>query len=247
MMNVNKPTRNTIWSVEVERLAPFAAELAAFSAHKQTLLDNLHKVHERCPKSEPFDEDESWRALTRAAIWCFKRRKIETVLPARRRERLRDLAKALRRSHRMAHKAMQDDVGFDLFRGWCDEANISPTSPQVLNANGSSVLTRIADQIKEVVASLATLEAAASRAARGVSMRAGRPRGTGIFPLDDITALARIYQRSTGQKPIMGAGPFAQFVEEFLNAIGRGDDTSRDYVFEALKYARKQAHKNSSC
>ena len=44
----------------------------------------------------------------------------------------------------------------------------------------------------------------------------------------------------------MGAGRFAQLVEEFLTALGRGDDISKDYVVEAIKYARKQERKNPS-
>jgi hypothetical protein len=43
---------------------------------------------------------------------------------------------------------------------------------------------------------------------------------------------------------MMGAGPFAKLIEKFFIAIGRGDDTKQDYVFEALKYQRKQARKN---
>lgn len=238
-MIVNKPKRkNTIQ-------APFAAELAAFERHKKPLLDVLRKVHGGGPKSEPFDEEDSWRALTRAAIQYFRGPEIKqkTMLAARRVERLNDLAKALGRARHEAHKAMQDDVGWDLFRGWCAETNTSPALAD-LNADGSSVLTPFANQFKKVVGGLTALEAAAHRAAGDVRTKAGPPRGTGILPMDDIIALAAVYRRSTGLNPNMGAGPFAQLAEEFLTAIGRGDDTAQDYVVEALKYARKQARKN---
>jgi hypothetical protein len=241
--------KNTIWDIEIERRevpeAPFAAELAAFERHKKPLLDILRKVHGGDPKSKLFGEEDSWRALTRAAIWYFRRPEIKqkTMLAARRVERLRELAKALDRARHMADKAMQDDVGWDLFRGWCAEANTSPAWA-VLNADGSSVLTPIANQFKKVMGSLTALETAASRAARDAPTKAGPPRGAGILPLDDIIALAAVYRRSTGKNPMMGAGPFAKLIEKFFIAIGRGDDTKQDYVFEALKYQRKQARKN---
>jgi hypothetical protein len=198
---------------------------------------NTAPSNEHSPKSGPFDEDSSWRALKHAAIGRFRRSKFKTVLPGRRGERLRDLKNALGRARDKVEKAMHDDVGIDLFRGWCAEGNISWA---VFRDHGSSVLTRF----EEVTASLAALETAASRAARDHRTKAGPPRETGILPPGDISALAQVYQRSTGQTPIMGAGH--QFVEEFLTAVGRGDDTSKDYVFEALKSARKHARKDGA-
>lgn len=240
-MTVDKPTRKSaIFNIEFEKPDP---GLAAFYQHKNDLLNNLRELHGRGPKSEPFDEDKAWRALIRAAQWYCRRPKIrqKTVSPARRVERLHDLAKALGRAHKMAHRALQDDVSTDLFRGWCAAANTSSAASGALNADR---LTRIAEEITEVVGSLATLEAAASRAARNVPTKPGPTRGTGMLTMHDMNALEGVYQRSTGLKPNIGPGPFAQFVEDFLTAIGRGDDTSRDYVVEALKYARKQARKN---
>jgi len=238
-MSVDKPKRKNI-------IQAFAAELAAFERHKKNLLDILRKVHGGGPKSESFDEDKAWRALTRAAQICFLRPEIKqkTMLAARRVERLDDLAKALRRARHEANKAMQDDVGWDLFRGWYAEANTSPALAD-LNADASSVLTPFANQFKKVVGGLTALEAAARNAAGLVRTKTGPLRGTGTLPMDDIIALQAVYRRSTGVNPYMGAGPFfAKFIDEFLIAIGRGDDTAQDYVFEALKYARKQARKN---
>jgi hypothetical protein len=220
----------------------YAVELAAFEQHKEKLINILRKAHLGGPKSEPFDEDSSWKALTIAAIWYFRRPLIRqrTVPPARRVERLRDFATALGRARNMAHKAMHDEVGADLFRGWWAEtkANVFPVpvSPQVLNV--------IADEITEAVAMLATLEAVARRAAADVPTQVGSPRGTGILSMDDIFNLRAVYRRNTGLEPDTGAGPFGQLVKKFLTAVGRGDDTSKDYVFEALKYARRRAGKN---
>ncbi len=231
-MSVDKPS--------CEFKPRFVAERAAFDRHEKTLLDILRKVHAGGPKSEPFDADEAWNNLGNAALWRFQREisKGETILPARRVERLRDLAKALERARHEAHKAMQNDVGAALFWGWHAEAK------EGLLEHLSSF--SLADKIEEIVARLAHLEAAARRAARDVTTKAGPPRGPGILPQEDIIALAGVYQSSTGKKPIMGAGPFAQFVEAFLTAMGRGDEIANDYVVEALKYARKQERKTTA-
>jgi hypothetical protein len=216
----------------------YSAELTEFDRHKKILLGHLRSAYELGPKSKIFDEDYWWRRLRGAAGWAFRRPKIKqrTVLPARRKERLRDLAKAVRRARGIAEKAMQDDVGGDLFLGWCAEANITPA------LHGR----RIVVEIKKVVASLATLEAAASRAARDLPTKAGPPSGTGILPMSDVSALMAVYRTSTGLEPNMGAGPFAEFADKFLTAVGKTeDDTKQDYVVEALKYAKKRARKEA--
>ncbi len=236
-MSVGSPTSKHVTE------APFAAELSAFSQHKQTLLDHLRSAH-RLGMSKPFDADESWSALTRAATWYFKRPMIkrQTVLPARRVERLCDLAKALESARKLAHKAIQDGIASDLFRGWCAEANISSFA---LDPSRPHSLTRTTADLNRAVESLASLHAAASRAARDISPKAGPPGGNGILAPLDIAVLAGVYERSTGQKPISGPGAFARLVEEFLTAVGQSDRTSADYVVEALKYRRKQVRKHS--
>lgn len=130
----------------------FVAERAAFDRHEKTLLDILRKVHRGGPKSEPFDADEASNNLGNIALWRFEREifKRKTVLPARRVERLRDLAKALGRARHEAHKAMQDDVGAALFWGWHAEAK------EGLLEHLSSFSLK--DKIEEIVARLAHLE-----------------------------------------------------------------------------------------
>jgi len=173
-MKVGKPRhRNTLWDVRVvtrkEHYAPIAGQLAPFDQHKNALLTHLHKAYKRGPKSEPFDAEKAWRHLTLLAEAYFWRpiRGRETLLPARRVGRLRDLATALSRAHSLATKAMQDDVGDDLFRAWVIGANIP--------LNCGDGLVRVVNEIEDVVASLATLEAAAARAARDVPTKAGAP------------------------------------------------------------------------
>jgi hypothetical protein len=242
-MSVNESWR-TIFNVELERRETYGAQLPDFERHKRDLLDILRKVHGGGPKkSEPFDGVDAWHALVRCATWYFKRSIAEhkRLLPARRVERLLDLASALDRARRLTDNARQDHVGVDLFRGWCAEANIPVDSKQIMNDDGESA---VLDEITAAVACLTTLEAAARRAARDIPTKAGPPRGTGILSMDDIAGLIAIYRRSTGLKPDIGAGPFAQLVEEFLIAVGRGDDTSEDYVVETLKYARRQLRKH---
>jgi hypothetical protein len=227
---------HTIFDAEFVFRKSCTAELASFERHKTALLDILRKAHAGGPKSKPFDEQPAWRELISAAAWYFRRPIInqKTLLPGRRVERLRELAKALRRAQDLAQKAVQDDVGIDLFRGWCAETKRNiPPSEQELDA--------IASEITQAVAALAALKAAADRAAQGARKKAGRPSGAGVLSMDDIITLKRLFQRSTGREP--RAGPFVQLVEEFLVAVGRADDTKQDYVVEALKYADKQARK----
>jgi hypothetical protein len=88
---------HTIFDVKPESRKSYAKELASFEQHKTALLDILRKAHGNGPKLKPFDEQPAWRALIRAAAWYFRRPilKQKTLLPARRVERLQDLAKAL--------------------------------------------------------------------------------------------------------------------------------------------------------
>jgi hypothetical protein len=147
---------HTLGNVEFESRETYATEFAAFDQHKTALLDILRKAYERGPKSEPFDEQFAWRGLTRAAIWLFRRKKVDrkTLLPARRRERLLDFAKVLKRAGKMADNAMQDDVGMDLFKGWWLETKGGDVSIKAVDA--------VADEITDAVTKLAALEAAAS-------------------------------------------------------------------------------------
>ena len=230
--------------VEIERRETYGAHLPEFERHKKLLLDILRKVHADGPKSEPFDEDEAWRGLVRAAVWYFKRTiiKEKIVLPARRVERLRDLAKSLGRARDMACKALHDEVGIDLFRGWCAEANIPEGSPRRIDDDGNSPA---ADEITAAVECLATLAAAAKRAARDVPTKAGAPRGTGILSMADAISLKEVYRRSTGLEPRKSDSPFADLVENFLAAVGRSNETKNGYVGEALDYLHEQALKEA--
>ena len=252
-MSVDKPRhRNAMWDTGIVQAAAakalVAADLAAFERHKKALLENLRKVCERGHKSKPFDADKSWDHLTILAKSFFGRAIIKqetmTILPARRVERLRDLAKALGRARSMVNKAMQDDVGRDLFDAWYD---ISAASGIGSNGGGRPVPFFLADEFEEVVAGLTTLEKAARKAADRWRTKSGSREGSGRLPPRYIKKLERVYQNSTGRVPGErgGGGPFTQFVREFLDAIGQGDDITGGYVVEAIKYARKRAREQA--
>ena len=159
------------------------------------------------------------------------------LLSARRRERLLDLAKVLRRAGKMADNAVQDDVGIDLFRGWWLETKGGDLSIQAVDD-----LDTVADEITDAVTKVAALEAAARRAAEAITGRTGPPEGTGLLSMHDILQLRGLYLRSTGRQP--KGRPFVEFVEEVLVAAGQSSATKHDYVAEALKYAEKKARKD---
>jgi hypothetical protein len=144
---------HTIFDVELATREPYAAEWALFEQHKTALLDILRKSYNGGPKSKPFDEQCAWRKLIIAAAWYFRRPEIKrnTLLPARRLERLNDLSKTLSNARKLVHDAMQDDVGIDLFRGWWTETNrnLSSISEQDIDA--------VADEITEAAAKVGRL------------------------------------------------------------------------------------------
>ena len=172
--------------------------------------------------------------------------KQETMPVADREARLRELAKALGKARGMTDKAMQDDVGDDLFSAWWEGTN-EPRASVVRNDDGSIALVGIADEMfKEAVAGLAALETAALRAASEAHEERTRHRGPrrGTVPPDCIDTLAAVYRGSTGAKPGAGHGPFVRFVCAFLAAIRA--NISEDYVVELAQNARSRARTNCS-
>ena len=249
-MKVNKPVRrNTIWDIKIEQSEPVAARagLVEFNHHKKALLTILRNVYMLGLKSVPFDANKSWHRLVRLAHFYFWREtmKQETMPAADRVKRLRELAKALGRARGMADKAMQDDVGNDLFRAWVAGTNIPLASVVGVNDDGQSVLVCIADEIKKEVASLATLEKVARRAANEAHKGRGRPKGASVLPLDYIIGLAVLYRDSTGTKPEARRKSFAGFVYAFLAAIGR-PTILEDSVVKLVRKARSRALTNPS-
>jgi hypothetical protein len=231
----------------LDKEAPDDARLTEFDKHKKTLFDMLRNVYERGPKSKPFDGDKAWRSLTGLARFYFRQGRVKqaTMPAADRIERLRDIAKILRRVRRLVDRAMQSDVGTDLFSAWCEENAYFRHDPEDLAPPLTPVRIKVFDPVRtkgefdKVCAGQATLETAASRAAVDVPpTKRGRPA---ILSRDDIWNLAALYRDSTGSIPGAGDGPFAKFVMTVLIATGRPDDIEYGSITEAIKGARQWA------
>jgi hypothetical protein len=244
-----KPQRdNTLWDIQMEITkdgrAPiaFPEKMAAFDQHKKILLANLLKVHKG--KSETFDADKSWRDLTQLARLYFWGQDMEqNALPPRERiKRLHQLAKALRQAHGLTQRAIGDSVGDDLYRAWFAQKKISAISiiqiDEIDKDDGSSIVTRIADEIKEMAETLATLKTVSHAAATAADVlsKGGRPV---LLPRDCIQGLTRVYRTRTGAKPGRGAGPFADFAAGFALAVGK-TGFSRRSLIDAIQDAHLQ-------
>jgi hypothetical protein len=126
-----------------------------------------------------------------------------------------------------------DGVRGHLFWAWC-EAN---GDPDLLDP----ILVRFDAEFDKAVAGLAGLERAAFRAAEQARQRRGRPEGAAALPHECIIALEAIYREITLQPAGAGPGPFARFVKEFLNALGR--ESAAQSVIEAIKDTKKREEK----
>jgi hypothetical protein len=219
--------------------APIAKQLAAFEEHKRTLINMLQKGHKTGPDSEQFDADKSWGGITRLARLFFWSQVIEqNALPTSERiKRLQRLSRALRQALGVTRRAIGDSIGNDLYRAYFARKMISLTSALEIDDGNSSDLTRTADEIKEMVGALDTLEVISRAAANtaDVLLKTGRPA---LLPGACIQGLARVYRTSTGAKPGRGAGPFADFAYEFMTAVGQ---TNFDY--RSLTDAVQEAHR----
>jgi hypothetical protein len=63
-MSVHKPGHRL--SLQAER-ALIAKKLVSFAHSKNVVLDLLHDMYKRAPKTERFDADKSWNSLTHIA------------------------------------------------------------------------------------------------------------------------------------------------------------------------------------
>jgi hypothetical protein len=237
--------RNAPWDVEfIKRTSawqsPIAEECVAFAEHQTTLLDKLRNGYERGTKSKPFEAVNSWLELTRLAKLYFSGRRTaqEVMSNADCAKRLRELARALRHARNLVDRAMEDDVGADLFRGWLDSQNIKDA---LINWDGNgklpSSLASAPDGIKAAVEGLAALDAAVRKAVATTDKlsQTGRPV---LLPRDLIQGLARVYRSSTGTIPGRGDGPFADFAHEFMTAVGQTTFEHRSLI-DAIQDAHR--------
>jgi hypothetical protein len=217
--------------------AAIDAGVTAFETHKEKLLPILREAYERGTKSEPFDENRTWRHLTFLAGHYFWRERVkQEVLPAANRsERLLKIAEALGDARRLVDEAQQDELVNDLYSAWCDQNIRYDVDPE-----GPLVLVRFQDEFDKVVAALSALEAAACKARDDVVPQVGRPTGSILSP-DVIHALAHEYQQSTGLKlDKLTDEHFVEFVREFAAAVVRARKVD---ALEAIKYALKLKRK----
>jgi hypothetical protein len=223
------------------------ARLTAFDHHRDDLLGLLQEVCERKPKTNLFDPDESWRHL-RFIAWCFlqgeRRREQNMEAPAPDRfKRLLQLGTALGDARRKLDEAMHHAVRGGLYIEWC----VAHGDPDFLDPI-IDVFEREFDRVtSDVVAGMAALETAAFCAADNVRQnqvrRPGRPGGTSLVEHGFILSLERVYRESTGKRAGAGAGPFAQLVKKFLEALGR-KGIEQQSIIKAIKTAKKREEEN---
>jgi hypothetical protein len=221
--------------------AAIEAGETAFDRHKDDLLDHLQKVCNRTPKKS-FDPDESWKSL-RLMAWIYFRNEAtvaqdrKAVPAADRVKLLRELGNALREARCKLEAASHHDLRGAWFVEWC----VTHGDPDLLE-----FLEFFENQfdkcVADVVAGLADLETAASRASEGVRRKSGRPGGTSVLQHDFIINLEATYRHITGKPGRVGPGPFAQFVDKFLEAVGRR--SKKETVIRAIKAAKKREQKD---
>jgi hypothetical protein len=223
--------------------AAIGARLTAFDNHKNDLLDLLQEMCEHRSKTKTFDLDQSWRHLRfMAAGYLRDEARVEQkrmgVSAADGVKLLFELENALKEARCKLDEAWHHDICHMLFVTWC-EAHRNPdfTDPII------DLFRREFDEVVTgVVVVLADLATAASSAAERVRRKRGRLRGSGALPQQFIIKLESAYRKITGKPGRVGPGPFAQFVEKFLEAVGR--KSKKQTIIRAIKAAKKGEQKN---
>jgi hypothetical protein len=191
---------------------------AGFDQHRADLLGHLKKVCECRPKTKSFDPDKAWRYLrVLASRYLHEEAMVEEkrmMVPAADRvELLCQLRNALREAGCKLDETRHHVNLVVLFEEWCKARGI----PDFTDRHADIFNDAIAD----LIAGLAYVETAASRAAERVRQKPGRPGGTGVLQHDFIMSLESTYRDITGKRGGAGPGPFAQLVTKFLQALER--------------------------
>jgi hypothetical protein len=215
--------------------AAIEARLTAFDQHRNELHAILRKVCERRPKTKSFDKNKSWRHLRfMAGVYLREQASVKQ----KQIELLRELGNALREARCKLGEARHHVTRGVLFVEWC-EAHGNPdfTDPII-----GLVENKFDDVVADVVAGLADLETAASRAVEETRQPPGRPMGTSVLQHDFIINLESVYRDITGKTGGAGPGPFVRFVMKFLEALRRKSEEQT--VIKAIKAAKKREEKN---
>jgi hypothetical protein len=220
------------------KASEFSERLSAFARHKEELIAMLREEYEREGKAQSFNEERAWYDLEGAALVYLHHEAAvnerRSAAPASERvEKLLRFGNALREAHQVADKVMPVVRGH-LFVEWC-EANGNPdfTDP---------IITKYETAFDNLVAGLPALEKAAFRAAEDARKGPGALAGTSILPHHVILQLESTYREIAKRKAGAGAGPFANFVIKFLNALGR--NLAHGSVVDAIKDAKKWEKSN---
>jgi len=214
--------------------------LKKFEEHKQALLIILSNAYIPGPTAQRFDEMQAWFHLTNIAGSFFLGAQVkQAMMPwSDRVARLRSLANALRDARSLIDRAMDDDIGDELYSAWCNEID-QPQAEVIRNENNSFGLARPPLEIfKKIVAGVSGLEAAAVRAldeTQNERATAGRPTGTAVLPPGFILALASAYRTGTNARPLARNGPFPRFVRGFLDATGHKGRPSERHLLEMIE------------
>jgi hypothetical protein len=214
--------------------AEIELKLARFNCHKERLLSLLFGGSNDGRHSE--GAANAWSALEAIAYQYFARQilKQTVVSSADRAAPYRAIANASRRTKSKIEKEVRADPAGYLMKCWLDGTKKLGDATEEFQQQlyMEAGFQRKVDKGLEI---LTELEAAANQRVKEVHKAAGRPQGTSILPWQYIFALEAAYRESTGLEPVRGPGSFADFVEEFLIAVGRAANTAQDYVVERVR------------
>jgi hypothetical protein len=219
---------------------PYKKLSARLNSHKDKLLENLRYAYKCGPKDRPFDADKAWNKIEILASWYIARREGRQLdpKPSDRVDSYKRLADTLKLAHDMITDALASfDSAGDLIRAWKESSDKDGHE-----AGRRGDLLDAMTEFVGLVESIATLEAAASRAAKNAHKGPGAPK-TSALPPGCIDGLASLYRESTGLKPTSTEdGPGVLFVCQLLTAIGH--PLEENTVSKAIKDARARALKN---
>jgi hypothetical protein len=220
--------------------------LAGFRRRKDRLLSPLFDDYK---DAQPSDRHErAWFRIETTAYQYFALKELkQTVLDHEARYCAISNAAQRARDTIEAEKARWVDHSGNELKAWL-EGTKEFTEATEQYGDWIYIELEFRRKVDEAAKSLTELEAMANQLADELHKGRGRPGGTSDVPWNYFRALEEDYRRSTGLEPKMTVGrPYAKFVEEFLIAIGRDDDTSLhyDYAVEKRRDVRKHAGKYS--
>jgi len=230
-----------LYQPEIER------SLSDFRDHKSGLLSLLFDDYNHLSDSH----EKVWFRIETIAYQFFARQKLKEIVKssANQAAQYRAIADTSQRAIRKIEKLRHADIARAQIKPWVDGIIGFADATQEFS-NRLNVAVEFDLKIERALKGLIELEEAANRAANEVHKGRGRPDGTSLLPKSYILELAEIYETNAGQRPITGgsafAGPFADFVQQFLIAVGEEKAIENGYVFEAPKYMRRKQKRAGS-